>query len=55
MPQGRAWIQIVGVEWAFRLAMEPRRLWKRYLIGNSRFVWAVAMESLRNRRGTFRE
>ena len=53
--QAPAWIQNLGMEWAFRLAMEPRRLWKRYLIGNSRFVWAVAMESLRNRRGMFRE
>ncbi|WP_373284429.1 WecB/TagA/CpsF family glycosyltransferase [Cnuibacter physcomitrellae] len=31
-----------GLEWAFRLAMEPRRLWRRYLIGNVQFVVLVA-------------
>ena len=33
--------QTVGLEWLFRLAMEPRRLWRRYLIGNARFVLLV--------------
>jgi len=35
------WMQRVGLEWLFRLASEPRRLWRRYLFGNVRFVWAV--------------
>jgi N-acetylglucosaminyldiphosphoundecaprenol N-acetyl-beta-D-mannosaminyltransferase len=30
-----------GLEWLFRLATEPRRLWRRYLFGNVRFLWAV--------------
>lgn len=34
-------VQRFGFEWLFRLVTEPRRLWKRYLIGNGRFVWAV--------------
>lgn len=34
-------VQRFGLEWLFRLITEPRRLWKRYLIGNGRFVWAV--------------
>jgi N-acetylglucosaminyldiphosphoundecaprenol N-acetyl-beta-D-mannosaminyltransferase len=34
------WVQKSGAEWAYRFAAEPRRLWKRYLIGNSRFVAA---------------
>ncbi|TML14195.1 MAG: glycosyltransferase, partial [Actinobacteria bacterium] len=34
-------VQRAGFEWLFRLITEPRRLWKRYLIGNGRFVWAV--------------
>jgi len=34
-----------GLEWLFRLLAEPRRLWKRYLVGNSRFVY----ENLRHR------
>ena len=54
-----AWIQRLGLEWMFRLAMEPRRLWRRYLIGNAEFValvlrqWArehVAVWSPRRRR-----
>lgn len=35
------WMQSAGLEWLFRLASEPRRLWRRYLFGNVRFVWAV--------------
>lgn len=35
------WMQRAGLEWVFRLASEPRRLWRRYLFGNARFVWAV--------------
>lgn len=31
-------IQGTGLEWVFRLAREPRRLWRRYLVGNPRFV-----------------
>jgi N-acetylglucosaminyldiphosphoundecaprenol N-acetyl-beta-D-mannosaminyltransferase len=40
--QAPAWIQRNGLEWMFRLASEPRRLWRRYLFGNARFVYAVA-------------
>lgn len=32
------WMQKVGLEWLFRFAQEPRRLWRRYLIGNAEFV-----------------
>jgi len=32
-------LQDAGLEWAYRLACEPRRLWRRYLLGNSRFVF----------------
>jgi N-acetylglucosaminyldiphosphoundecaprenol N-acetyl-beta-D-mannosaminyltransferase len=43
--EGRArapvWVRRVGMEWFFRLMLEPRRLWKRYLVGNVRFVWRV--------------
>jgi N-acetylglucosaminyldiphosphoundecaprenol N-acetyl-beta-D-mannosaminyltransferase len=34
-------MQKAGLEWLFRLWMEPRRLWKRYIIGNTVFVWLV--------------
>lgn len=39
-----AWLQKVGLEWAFRLAHEPGRLWKRYLVNDPRFLWWVVRE-----------
>lgn len=39
--QAPLWMQRNGVEWLFRLGSEPRRLWKRYLFGNARFVLAA--------------
>ena len=38
-----------NVEWLARLVTEPRRLWKRYLIGNSRFLFRVGLARLRQR------
>jgi len=35
------WVRRLGVEWLHRLVSEPRRLWKRYLFGNARFLVAV--------------
>ncbi len=35
------WLGRIGLEWLFRFASEPRRLWRRYLFGNFRFLWAV--------------
>jgi N-acetylglucosaminyldiphosphoundecaprenol N-acetyl-beta-D-mannosaminyltransferase len=40
--QAPRWIQGVGMEWCFRLLMEPRRLWRRYLVNNPRFVVGIA-------------
>ncbi len=37
--QAPRWIRNIGLEWFFRLCCEPRRLWKRYLIGNSKFIY----------------
>ncbi|WP_309741840.1 MULTISPECIES: WecB/TagA/CpsF family glycosyltransferase [unclassified Chamaesiphon] len=36
--QAPLWMQQIGLEWLFRLLMEPRRLWKRYFKQNPRFV-----------------
>lgn len=36
-----AWMRRLGLEWLFRLLMEPRRLWRRYLIGNAHFLAVV--------------
>lgn len=41
-PQAPVWMQRTGTEWAFRLASEPRRLTRRYLWGNPRFLVAAA-------------
>ncbi len=40
-PQAPGWMQEHGLEWLFRLGTEPRRLWKRYLFGNTRFMVAA--------------
>jgi N-acetylglucosaminyldiphosphoundecaprenol N-acetyl-beta-D-mannosaminyltransferase len=41
-PQAPLWMQNSGLEWLFRLASEPRRLWRRYLFGNARFLYAAS-------------
>lgn len=41
------WMQRCGLEWFYRLVQEPRRMWKRYLIGNLRFVGITLRESVR--------
>jgi N-acetylglucosaminyldiphosphoundecaprenol N-acetyl-beta-D-mannosaminyltransferase len=46
------WTHRIGCEWLYRLVREPRRLWKRYLIGNTHFVWIVAREWWRLRMAT---
>ncbi len=45
-PQAPAWMQKVGLEWLFRLFTEPRRLWKRYLFHNPRFLVLAAADLL---------
>ena len=32
------WLQQIGMEWSWRLAMEPRKMWKRYLVTNTIFI-----------------
>ncbi len=41
------WMRKTGLEWAHRLLQEPRRMFKRYLVGNSRFIWIVVTERCR--------
>jgi N-acetylglucosaminyldiphosphoundecaprenol N-acetyl-beta-D-mannosaminyltransferase len=43
------WMQRWGLEWFYRLLREPRRLWRRYLVGNSRFILLVAKQRLKGR------
>jgi N-acetylglucosaminyldiphosphoundecaprenol N-acetyl-beta-D-mannosaminyltransferase len=44
------WMQRAGLEWAFRLGSEPRRLWRRYLVGNASFVLRLSGQLVRERR-----
>lgn len=44
------WVQNMGLEWLFRLCSEPRRLWKRYLKQNPRFVWYFMQQWLFKRK-----
>ena len=50
VPQAPPWMQEAGLEWAYRLAREPRRLWRRYLRYNPRFVGAFALQLNKQRR-----
>jgi len=42
------WMQNIGMEWFYRLIREPQRMWRRYLIGNVKFIKLVLLEKLRN-------
>jgi N-acetylglucosaminyldiphosphoundecaprenol N-acetyl-beta-D-mannosaminyltransferase len=50
VPQAPRWMQRNGLEWIYRLAREPRRLWRRYARYNPRFVAAFARQYARERR-----
>jgi len=41
------WLIKIGFEWLYRLIKEPRRMWRRYLIGNLKFIWYVVREKIR--------
>ena len=38
------WMQNNGLEWVYRIIQEPRRMWKRYLITNSLYVFLILKE-----------
>lgn len=42
------WMITAGMEWFYRLVREPRRMWRRYLIGNTLFVSEILKEKFRN-------
>jgi N-acetylglucosaminyldiphosphoundecaprenol N-acetyl-beta-D-mannosaminyltransferase len=46
-----AWLQRSGLEWMWRLLMEPGKLWRRYLATNSEFLWLACREILARRTG----
>ncbi|RDJ99494.1 WecB/TagA/CpsF family glycosyltransferase [Paraburkholderia lacunae] len=44
------WMQRCGLEWFYRVIQEPRRMWKRYLVTNCKFVWMLGMACITPRR-----
>lgn len=40
------WMQNLGLEWFYRLIQEPRRMWRRYLVGNTKFIFLIFREKL---------
>jgi len=41
VPRSPAWMNRMGLEWVHRLALEPKRMWRRYLLGNPAFIGRV--------------
>jgi N-acetylglucosaminyldiphosphoundecaprenol N-acetyl-beta-D-mannosaminyltransferase len=41
------WMQRSGLEWFFRVIQEPKRMWKRYLVGNSEFIYLILKEKFK--------
>ena len=41
------WMQGIGMEWFFRFVQEPKRMWKRYLVGNTTFIYLVLKEKFK--------
>lgn len=54
-PRAPQWTSEVGLEWLFRLLSEPGRLWKRYLLEDSRFFWLILRQKLNLYQHPFRE
>jgi N-acetylglucosaminyldiphosphoundecaprenol N-acetyl-beta-D-mannosaminyltransferase len=50
VPRAPHWIADNGFEWIFRLVVEPRRMWRRYLLGNPAFLYRVLGERRRRER-----
>ena len=47
MERAPLWWQEHSLEWLYRLIKEPRRMWRRYIIGNILFLWNIAQEGIR--------
>jgi len=48
-PRSPKWMSNLGIEWVYRLANEPKRLWRRYLIEDAPFIWMVLLERFKRR------
>ncbi|WP_372369500.1 WecB/TagA/CpsF family glycosyltransferase [Candidatus Uabimicrobium sp. HlEnr_7] len=47
LPRAPQWMREIGMEWLFRLYNEPRRLWRRYVIGNVVFLYRIMKQKIR--------
>jgi len=45
-PRAPQWVRELGLEWLFRLTREPKRLWKRYVVGNAVFLFRVVLSRM---------
>ena len=45
-PMAPEWMRRSGLEWFFRLCSEPRRLWRRYILGNTQFIYYLITKEL---------
>jgi exopolysaccharide biosynthesis WecB/TagA/CpsF family protein len=50
VPRAPRWMNRAGIEWVYRLAQEPGRMWRRYILGNPLFLARAMREAVRNRR-----
>lgn len=48
IPRAPLWMQKANLEWLFRVMQEPRRLFKRYFVGNGKFIKAVLSEKIKS-------
>lgn len=46
VPRAPDWMNRYGLEWVHRLAQEPKRMWRRYILGNPKFIWRVLKQRL---------
>jgi N-acetylglucosaminyldiphosphoundecaprenol N-acetyl-beta-D-mannosaminyltransferase len=49
VPRAPRVLQRLGLEWSWRLLMEPRKMWRRYLVTNSEYLWLAAGEIISRR------
>lgn len=49
IPRAPAWVREIGMEWFYRFWQEPRRMWRRYFVGNAVFLYRVAEERIHAR------
>lgn len=48
VPRAPQWLAAYGFEWLYRFMVEPRRLWRRYMVGNVRFLTTVLVARMRD-------